>query len=211
MGWGFLMAFSAEVKCSRCDKRYSALRGRCPYCGARRSSKGKYAGDPDNMKGRTIIGVLILVALLAAVIALIIISVRNDEGAEPTPPASTIGIDDSTNTQIPGPSIEPSPTPPEESFVPPPPSVQSVAITYAGATKTDITEKVGTTLTFKANILPADIDLVPEWTSSDPSVFEVVPEDTSGLTAKVTMIGKGNATLKLTVGDKTAECIIRVK
>lgn len=206
------MAIITEIKCGRCDKRYSALRGRCPYCGARRSSKGKYAGDPDNIKGRTIIGILILVALLAAVITLIIISVRNDEGNEPVPPSSSGFIDDSTNTSIPGISPDPSPTPtPVESFEPPPPSVQSVAITYAGTVKVDITEAVGTTLTLKARILPEDTKLVPEWTSSDPTVFDVVPEDTTAMAVKVTMLTKGQATLTVTVGDKTAECVIRVK
>ena len=205
------MAIITEVKCSRCDKRYSALRGRCPYCGARRSSKGKYSEDPDNIKGRTIIGVLILLALLAAVITLIVISVKNSDSGDKTDPAQTSAIiDDSSNTSIPGPSLEPSPTPPEVSFEPPAPSVQSVTITYAGSTLVDFSEPVGKTLTLKAKITPADIDLVPEWTSSNPEVFDVVPDDTTGISVKVTMLKRGTATLTCTVGDKTAECIVRV-
>ena len=206
------MAIITEVKCSRCDKRYSALRGRCPYCGARRSSKGKYSEDPDNIKGRTIIGILILIALLAAVVTLIIISVKNSDGADKDDAAIVSTLpDDGSNTSIPGPSADPSPTPtPEESFVPPPPSVQSVTITYAGSTTIDFMEPVGKTLTLKAKITPADIDLVPEWTSSNPEVFDVVPDDTTGISVKVTMLKRGTATLTCTVGDKTAECIVRV-
>ena len=205
------MAIITEVKCSRCDKRYSALRGRCPYCGARRSSKGKYSEDPDNMKGRTIIGILILVALLAAVITLIIISVKsNDEGKTPDPAEVSTLPDDSSNTELPGVTFEPSPSPPEESFEPPAPSVQSVSITFAGSTTVDFTEPVGKSLTLKAKILPADIGIVPEWTSSDPTIFDVVPEDTTGLSVKVTMLSRGTATLTCTVGDKVAECKVRV-
>ncbi len=205
------MGIITEVKCGRCDKRYSALRGRCPYCGARRSSKGKYADDPDNIKGRTIIGILILVALLAAVIALIIISVRNSDAENPDSPSVSSYLDDSGTTSMPGPSIAPSPSPPEESFEPPQPSVQSVSITFNGRKLEEFTEPIGKTLTLKANVLPEDIDLVPQWTSSDTSVFEVVPDDTTGLSVNVTMLSKGNATLTVTVGDKSAECIVRVK
>ena len=205
------MAILTEVKCSRCDKRYSALRGRCPYCGARRSSKGKYSGDPDDMKGRTIVGVLILIALLAAVITLIIISVRSGDDKEVVDAGiSSLIIDDSTNTALIDDTPTPSPSPVEVSFEPPPPAVQSVTITYAGSTTVDFTEPVGTTLTLKAKILPADIDLVPEWSSSNPVIFEVVPEDTSGLSVKVTMLSRGRATLICTVGDKIAECVVRV-
>ena len=206
------MAIITEVKCSRCDKRYSALRGRCPYCGARRSSKGKYAGDTDNIKGQTIIGVLILVALLAAVITLIIISVKsNDDGGSKKDPVEVSTTpDDAMVTSLPGPSLEPSPTPPEETFEPPAPSVQSVAITYAGSTTVDFMEPVGKNLTLKAKITPADIGLVPVWTSSNPAIFEVVPDDTTGISVSVTMLSRGRATLTCTVGDKTAECIVRV-
>ena len=208
------MAIITEVKCSRCDKRYSAFRGRCPHCGARRNSKGKYSGDPDNIKGRTIIGVLILMALLAAVITLIIISVRSGGDDKTDPAVVSTAPDDSTVTSVPGVTIEPSPTPPEVSFEPPAPSVQSVTITFSGSTKVDITEKVGTTLTLKAKIVPEDIDIVPVWESSDPAVFDVVPVDTTGLSVKVTMLSpsvrNNPPTLTCTVGDKVAECIIRV-
>ena len=35
------MALFKEVKCGRCDRRYSALRSRCPHCGARKNRDGK--------------------------------------------------------------------------------------------------------------------------------------------------------------------------
>ena len=166
------------------------------------------------MKGRTIIGVLILIALLAAVITLIVLSVKGGGDGKTDPADVSMPIDDSSNTSIIGTSPEPSPTPVEVSFEPPPPAVQSVAITYSGNTKVDITESVGTTLTLKVRIVPEDIDIVPVWTSSNPEVFEVVPEDTTGLSVKVTMLSTSPRSappvLTVTVGDKSAECIIRV-
>lgn len=68
------MGIVSEVKCGRCDRRYSGLRGRCPYCGARRNKSGKRASSSDNSKWHLIVGVLILVVLVAAVIVLIVTS-----------------------------------------------------------------------------------------------------------------------------------------
>ena len=208
------MAIFQEVQCGKCDRRYSAFRSRCPYCGARRGSKGKYANDPSDMRGKMIIGGIIVVALLAAVIALLVISIKNDpETDSPSSAISPVIPNEDDVVTVTGAPIEVSPTPPEESFVPPPPSVQAVYITYAGNVKEDITEPVGTTLTLKVKIVPEDTDLVPVWTSSNPAVFDVVPDDTTGMTAKVTMLSskRDGETLTVTVGDKSAECIIRVR
>ena len=65
------MGLISEVKCGRCDRRYSGLRARCPYCGARRGKRGKHAKDYDNSKGRFIIGLILVVVLIVAVITVI--------------------------------------------------------------------------------------------------------------------------------------------
>ena len=41
------MGFIPEITCRRCGNKYSAIRGRCPSCGARVSN---LHGIPDDMR-----------------------------------------------------------------------------------------------------------------------------------------------------------------
>ncbi|MDR1065161.1 MAG: hypothetical protein LBL25_02200 [Oscillospiraceae bacterium] len=214
------MGIISEVKCGRCDRRYSAMRARCPYCGARRGGRGKFSGDSDNSKVHLTIGILILVALIAAVTVLLLTSnAGTDTGTDAESPTPTNGDstpnipDSNTNSSIDDPDYTPppeSPTPPEET---PAPTLESVTITYNGRKMEDFTEPVGKTLTLAVKLVPEGLDLTPVWESSNPEAFDVVPTDTTGLTVKVTMISPttGEQKLKVTVGDKTAECIVRVR
>jgi hypothetical protein len=65
------MGLFSDVKCGRCDRRYSGLRARCPYCGARRGKRGKHARDNDNSRGRIVIGLILFVVLLVAVVVVV--------------------------------------------------------------------------------------------------------------------------------------------
>ena len=66
------MAFVSDVKCGKCDRRYSGLRGRCPYCGTRRGKNGKHANQGGNTTGKLIVGLILILLLIAAVVFLII-------------------------------------------------------------------------------------------------------------------------------------------
>ena len=66
------MAFVSDVKCGKCDRRYSGLRGRCPYCGTRRGKTGKHANQGGNTTGKLIVGLILILLLIAAVVFLII-------------------------------------------------------------------------------------------------------------------------------------------
>jgi len=68
------MGLFGDVKCGRCDRRYSALRGRCPYCGARRRT-GK--NDRGGGRGRLIAGLVLLAVIIIAVIVLIFMSLNS--------------------------------------------------------------------------------------------------------------------------------------
>ena len=70
------MGIISDVKCGRCDRRYSGLRARCPYCGARRGKRGKHANDADNSKGKLIIGLLLILVLIVAVVVLVVTSIN---------------------------------------------------------------------------------------------------------------------------------------
>jgi len=66
------MALVSDVKCGKCDRRYSGLRGRCPYCGARRGKAGKHANHSSNTTGKVIIGLILVAVIIAAVIFLVV-------------------------------------------------------------------------------------------------------------------------------------------
>jgi predicted nucleic acid-binding Zn-ribbon protein len=208
------MAVISEVKCSRCDRKYSGFRSRCPYCGARRSKRGKHADETENAKAKLIIGVVLLVVLIAAAMVLIFSSLPDqtdpDAGNSPgvSEPATPSYTDNQNVTSVPGasddvsasasPSESPSPS------IDPNVKVASVTITYGGAKREDVTMNIGESLNFSFVTAPVTTDKVPIWDSSDNNVFVV----TGG---HVTAMGKGTANLTVTVDGVEGKCIIRVK
>ena len=219
------MSIISEVKCARCDRKYSGVRSRCPYCGARRIGSGKYSEEGDNSKGKMIIGVLIMAVLVVAAGILLFTAPKGEDIEEPpvtnSETISSPDMPDDTGTSgLPG--LGPIVTPPSESASPEsespsqaPLTVQSIEITYLNKYIDDFTEPVGKETPLKVRIEPAGIELDEEiiWTSSNTSVFEVVPS-LDGLSATVTIIGSGSArsaTLTVSVAGKSAECIVRVK
>lgn len=217
------MGIISEAKCPRCDRRFSGLRARCPYCGARRGSKGKHSNDNDNPKGKLIIGVLLLVVLIAAVVVLLITSAQEidrDPDASHSPGVTgspSLPDDEHGNTEVPGVSTDPIPdtTEPVETETPPPvATISSIILRYNGAEvkfrdasdaqKYEITMKPAESLKLTVKVTPEDTGLEPLWASDNEDVFMVLQ------TGEVTAIGKGRGTLKVTVGDQFIECTIRV-
>lgn len=214
------MALIADVKCGRCDKNYSALRTRCPYCGARRGSAGKHSGDRDNLKGKVIVGTVFLLIILVAVGVLLVSSIRDganqpDADVDPTP--NVVGEDDVNSLEnpeyTPPPVIE---TPPPET---PAPTLESARLIFGnsevardpGTGFYDFSIKVGETLTFRVSLNPEGIEGVkPAWSSADTTVFDVVP-DVDGLSAKVTGFKKENSKLIITIDGIELTAIVRVR
>lgn len=195
------MGIISEVKCYRCDRRYSGFRSRCPYCGARRSKRGKRAADTGNNKGKLIIGILLLVILIVAVIVLISQTIPKGDDTAVTTPTPSFSDDEGVTsvTSEPTPTVDPTSTPTVD-----PETVQSVEIQYLGKPKTDITLQLTESLQLKAAIVPADSTETPVWTSDDEDVVVVLQS------GKITAVGSGHANITVTVGDVTAECIVRV-
>jgi cytoskeletal protein RodZ len=207
------MAIVSDVKCGRCDRRYSGLRARCPYCGARRSKRGKYAEAHDNTRVKLIIGVLLLAVLIVATMVLIFTSLPERDTqptnspsptspepggtAEPTLPGSDdvdVIEDPGDDTVVPS----PEPTTPVEQ------TISKVTITYNGAPKEDITVKVGEKVPMSFKTTPETTGKTATWKSTDENVFMVLSNGT------VTGIGKGKAYLICTVDGVEARCIVRV-
>ena len=230
------MGLIPQTKCSRCDRTYSGLRSRCPYCGARRSSKGKRATDTDNATWKLIIGIVLIVVLIAAVIVILVTSLSGDantpgdndnkgqdfshnEGATNLPGKDPDGEGDGDGEDEPGSTGDPDDkegegetNPPEDNTptTPVSPLAQSITVkTQYNQAASDHTLKVAEECRFDATILPTDCTSVPVWTSSDERVASVVPKDATGMSATVTAISRGSATITVTVDGLSTSFIIR--
>ena len=209
------MGIISEVKCGRCDRYYSGLRGRCPYCGARRSRRGKRTSEDDNSVLKLVIGVLLLLVLIAAVLILIFSTLRDggggsgSGGSDPDDQSSSVSTvnggtltpDDTTGSDDPGTVPDDTPPEPPEIII----SVESIRITYGGGTVTDFTMDVGEVLVLKTATVPADAESEVTWTSSDENIFVVTQE------GRVTAVGRGTGTLTVECDGATAESIVRVR
>lgn len=220
-----IMSIISEVKCARCDRKYSGVRSRCPYCGARRIGRGKYSEDSDNSKGKMLIGVLIMGVLVVAVSVLLFTTPKpvatNPDSPSLEAPEGSLPPDDEGNksvegnnpvetpTPTPTPSIDDLPNTTDDDSGQSETTVQKVTITYANKEKHDMTVKVGETVTLRVRIDPVGVDEEIIWTSSNRNVFEVVATSAEGTQAKVTGIGKGSATLTVSVGGVEDTCIVR--
>ena len=207
------MAIVNEIKCARCDRKYSGVRSRCPYCGARRIGRGKYSEGSDNAKGKMLISVLIMAVFAVAAAVLLFSTPIDAEAVDPeddpsilTPPENDIN---SEGGIYPEETSTPPPVVPDEPEVVEL-EVSSITITYGGSPLqfgNEFSMKVGDRLELGARIEPPNLDVTPEWSSSDEEVFAAVPV-VGGVA--VTGIKAGNATLIVVAGDKTVECTVRV-
>ena len=210
------MGVISEIKCARCDRMYSGVRSRCPFCGARRGGSGKYSEGANDSKGKMLVGILIMAVLVVAA-AVLLFTAPGDTGpdVESPPPTSSLPNDNDT-VNVPGtPVSPPDDTAPPDDPTPPPPTVESVTITYnnrpvAYGGEFTMTLPRDRTLKLGVKIEPLGIEEKIEWSSSNPAVAEVVPTDTTGLTVTVTAIGNGTATITATVGDVTDTVTARI-
>ncbi|MDR2600147.1 MAG: hypothetical protein LBC73_07710 [Oscillospiraceae bacterium] len=199
------MAIINEIKCARCDRKYSGVRSRCPYCGARRIGRGKYSEDSDNAKGKMLISIMILgVFTLAAGILLFTTPV---DAAPPTddPALSMPDLDEITSLT---PFETPTPTPPPET--PPPPQVQSLQIWVPNSHR--IGDDFALTTTYPTTDLtvriePPGLDVEPVWELSNDETVEMT-QVVGGY--RFTRISNGSVTLTVSVGDVSVSCVIYV-
>jgi len=221
------MAIVNEIKCARCDRKYSGVRSRCPYCGARRIGRGKYSENSDNAKGKMLISVLIMAAFtVAAGVLLFTTPVEASEPEEPPEDDPSISdnildeIDRQPGIYAPPPTVidDPEPTPePEPELV-----VTSVQIRYgtglAGAPHDprELTQPLGRPIEFNARIEPPGLEGEVEifWESTNPDIFEAIPVVGAGGVieggVRVTGLARGNAHLVLRVGDREDRVLIRI-
>jgi len=228
------MSLVSEIKCARCDRKYSGVRSRCPYCGARRIGRGKYTEDSDNAKGKMLISVIVMGVLVVAVGVLLF---TTEVDAEATPPGISAPIVEDVDVGNQGDfeaGVETMPGEnrpeaqngddddlddylgdPEDNEGPP---VTSIGVFHgnnrmadSNNREGDFTAAVGDQLTFSVRIEPVYATDEITWYSSNESVFDVVPLNTEGTQARLTMTGSGRGTLYVTVGGLEARTIVRVR
>ena len=200
------MSVIPKITCRRCGREYSGLRSRCPYCGTSRKksaeriplrTSSENAGTPAaehaavNTKWQLLFGGILLIAVVAAVIVLITVSLNAEKNSsaavDPTPPATVSSA---------APVSTPTPTPT--------PSVTSVTITFLGSKRTEFAAKVGDEVQLSATVYPTGTDQTVTWSSKDESVAKVSDKGV------VTGVGKGTTTITAECGGVKADCTVYI-
>jgi predicted nucleic acid-binding Zn-ribbon protein len=198
----------AKIQCGRCDRRYSSLRLKCPYCGAHRSKKTIRREQNDVSGTKFLIGGLALLLLIAAVVVVVVISLRNGEPLEePTTEAETQQteyVQDEGVVSVEGNSAEKTDTKQAEEAAEQLAQIVSVNITQDGQVIEDTTMQAGTTEEFSYVTNPAATDELAIWTSDDESVAVVLQN------GQVTAVGEGTTNINVKVGGQKGIMIVRV-
>ena len=218
------MAIVNEIKCARCDRKYSGVRSRCPYCGARRIGRGKYSDDSDNAKGKMLISVLIMAVFTVGAAVLLFTTPDNAEGRDPPEPPSIGSPEEDINT-LPGPP-EPTPSPTPDPTPVIVEQITSIRVTFGNDqllggsdNQFSLTTRYPT-LGIRATVEPITLDwreLKVEFISSNEEVFTVetvvlgAGEGVYGARLERTGNG-GRATLRVvaTYHDQEVEWTVRV-
>jgi hypothetical protein len=212
------MAIFSEVQCSRCDRHFSGVRSRCPYCGARRGSHGKNADEGNNMRVQVIVGIFLMVALIAAVVVLLVTSTGDKQPPNTEPSGDVSGSlfpGESENISVPGTVITPSDTPvstPPEEPSPTPIPIENVEILYQNLSikDKDITVKVTEVVKLTVRTVPTAVEEVPVWECGNEDFLSVVYMKGTN-SCQITGLAVGDTTLSCTVGDITDKILVRVK
>ena len=209
------MAIINEIKCARCDRKYSGVRSRCPYCGARRIGRGKYSEDSENAKGKMLISVLILSVFIVAA-GILLFSMPIDADALNNDAAISSDEeedDDLVHGLIPEPIATPTPTP--EPPVIAPPEVISIIITYGGnpIRDNDFSQPRGVPIELGVRVEPVGIDAPVEW--EGVTIGEKDWEDIFEFSlvvggVRIEGIEPGSARISAKAGDLETSVIVRI-
>ena len=199
------MALFKDVKCGRCDKHYSSIHSKCPYCGAKKNRDGKTV-KINNTGWQVIVGLVVLILIIVAVVVLLAMSLKDREpepggatakpavSASPSNGVSTVTANPSASPAAPTHTPQPTPEPTPE------PVVNSIVLNREDFTLSN----PGDTFQMVATISPAQVQVDIIWISEDPDVATI---DENGL---VTAVNHGTTKVSATAGGVTKECIVRV-
>lgn len=225
------MGLIPQTKCGRCDRTYSSLRSRCPYCGAHRHKKGKRATDNDNSTWKIIIGILLIVVLIAAVIVILVTS-ANDKGpsndsssesynnsseniqggpgggtGDSSDDSSNPGTDSTDDSSNPG-----TDSTDDTSDIPVPVIATSITV-HKGNSRTEATDfvlHVGDNYSVTAVVTPSNATSIPTWSCDKPDALTIIPDET-GMKATLTVTGTGTVNVTVTVDSLDYTFIVRCR
>ena len=212
------MSVVTEIKCGKCDRMYSGLRSKCPYCGTRRISRGKYSNDNESSTGKILIAVLIMAVFVVATGVLLFtteveevpdVSLSTEEETEPEDDLVSLPA---ANPVAPVEEEEEEEPQENEPLIP-----RSISVRYnnnpliRGSEGDEFSFKVGDSLTLTAKIEPLGVQAEIIWATSDQSIFEVTPTNAEKTEAVVRAIGRGTGRLTVTVGELVETVIVRVQ
>lgn len=205
------------VKCPCCGEEYSPSYRKCPFCeeeeAPKRVKNKMRSGRRVTDKKKTHSGRGALIVILLLVLALLTwylfgekLMAHFAQTQEPKPPVEDVTSPEDGGSDDPfyDPTIggtEPTDVPDPNAVTPPVVDEPSVDVTNAQLSRIDFTTNVGETVPLSVTGTAA----VPVWASKDTAVATV---DSTGL---VTAVGAGTTLITATVGDRTLECIVRVK
>ncbi len=229
------MGLIPQTKCGRCDRTYSSLRSRCPYCGAHRHKKGKRTTDTDNATWKIIIGILLIVVLIAAVIVILVTCANdtdpNDTAGGDSYNNSTDGVvgrpgdsaggstdsigggpDDSSGSPDDSTGGGTDSTGGDSSDVPVPVIATSITVRKGNsrAEATDFVLYVGDTYNVTAVVTPSNATSIPTWSCDKADAMTVIPDET-GMKATLTVTGTGTVNVTVTVDNLDYTFVVRCR
>jgi len=203
------MAIINEIKCARCDRKYSGVRSRCPYCGARRIGRGKYSEDSDNAKGKMLISVLIMAVFLVASGILLFTTPVDamDDDVDPGP--SLLDPDNDPDTPFLAPeTIIPVETPTPDPTLENQLEIAALTVTFSGSilggSDNNFSLRRDEKLPIRATVEPITLDwdlLDVKFISSNDEVFTATPVvlGVGGGVLGAELLGVGPGSARLTV------------
>ncbi|MCL2568222.1 MAG: CapA family protein [Oscillospiraceae bacterium] len=109
------MSQTPRITCKHCDRTYSELKYRCPYCGAHRSEDGQHVAEASNKTARRVISLLLFAALAIGAVSMAVLGLGDDlaSASLSNPPgiSQAQGEDTEAGVQADLPPVEPEPEP----------------------------------------------------------------------------------------------------
>jgi len=214
------MSIVNEVKCARCDRKYSGVRSRCPYCGARRIGRGKYTEDSDNAKGKMLISILIM-AVFAVGMGILLISNPVEADAGNTGDDQEIAAPEEEEDDDPYLQVLPQePDIIDDRNETPVLELQITSLIIYSPNGPSVERDKNFTmwvgdrdepLRFRVEPPGAESGMDIKWSSENEDIAEITPVPGTNGGASVKAISRGTAKLNLTVGDFEDSITVHVR
>ena len=186
------MKFIPNTTCRRCHRQYPSFRGRCPYCGTKKTREVRSATPqtdsavPGTRAARSaaeavnfqmLIGSVLLVAVIVVTIIMVSVNVGRD--------AAEQKMFEEQQAMIPEQTIVPAPTATPEPTPTPPPAITRIAVylgdygtvDYLTSEANGFSEQNGDVVRMRVSWFPQEVAATPEWYAETDGVVEFTPDN----------------------------------